>query len=57
LADRYPEDRVRLEPVPAGEIPEQMRGLLVTVIELKTEGEPRQVLGAGHVLIDDDPWR
>jgi hypothetical protein len=30
---------------------------LSTVIELKFEGEPRQVLGAGHVLIDDDLWR
>ncbi len=30
---------------------------LATVIALEFEGEPRQVLGAGHVLIDQDPWR
>jgi alpha-L-fucosidase len=30
---------------------------LSTVFELQFEGEPKQVLGAGHVLIDDDPWR
>jgi alpha-L-fucosidase len=30
---------------------------LATVIELECENEPVQVLGAGHVLIDDDPWR
>jgi alpha-L-fucosidase len=38
-------------------LPERARDPLATVIELKVEGEPRQVLGAGHVLIDDDPWR
>jgi alpha-L-fucosidase len=29
---------------------------LATVIELEVEGEPRQVLGAGCVLLDEDPW-
>ncbi len=29
--------------------------VLATVIEMKFEGEPRQVLGAGYVLIDDYP--
>jgi hypothetical protein len=30
---------------------------LATVIELTCDREPRQVLGAGHVLLDEDPWR
>jgi alpha-L-fucosidase len=38
-------------------LPDRAPDPLAAVIELKVEGEPRQVLGAGHVLIDDDPWR
>ncbi len=30
---------------------------LDTVIELHVEGEPKQILGCGHVLIENDPWR
>jgi len=30
---------------------------LATVIQLKFRGEPKQVLGAGHVLLGQDPWR
>jgi alpha-L-fucosidase len=46
------EDRLVLRGLPA-EAPSP----LATVIELVCESEPVQVLGAGHVLIDDDPWR
>jgi alpha-L-fucosidase len=45
-------DRIVLRGLPA-EAPDP----LATVIELECDGEPRQVLGAGHVLIDEDPWR
>ncbi|HEY3281892.1 MAG TPA: alpha-L-fucosidase [Armatimonadota bacterium] len=44
-------DRLLLKGLPK-EAPEP----LDTVIELKVEGEPKQRLGAGHVLIEDDPW-
>jgi alpha-L-fucosidase len=46
------DDRLVLRGLPA-EAPSP----LATVIELECEAEPVQVLGAGHVLIDDDPWR
>jgi alpha-L-fucosidase len=46
------DDRLVLRGLPA-EAPNP----LATVIELTCEGVPVQVLGAGHVLIDDDPWR
>jgi len=45
-------DRLVLHGLPA-QAPEP----LDTVIELQCDGAPRQVLGAGHVLIDNDPWR
>ncbi|MCL4505316.1 MAG: alpha-L-fucosidase [Chloroflexi bacterium] len=45
-------DRLVLKGLPA-EAPDP----LATVIEIEVEGTPRQVLGAGCVLIDDDPWR
>lgn len=38
-------------------LPAQAPNPLDTVIEIKVDGVPRQVLGAGHVVIDDDPWR
>jgi alpha-L-fucosidase len=38
-------------------LPAQAPNPLATLIEMKFEGEPRQVLGAGHVLIDEDPWQ
>ena len=28
-----------------------------SVLELKISGEPRQVLGAGHVVLGEDPWK
>ena len=37
------------------DLPEKAPSPLATVIELKVEGKPRQVLGAGCVIIDDDP--
>lgn len=46
------DDRLVLRGLPA-EAPSP----LATIIELECEGEPVQVLGAGHVLIDNDPWR
>jgi alpha-L-fucosidase len=46
------EDRLVLRGLPA-EAPNS----LATVIELAVEGTPCQELGAGHVLIEDDPWR
>jgi alpha-L-fucosidase len=46
------EDRLVLRGLPA-EAPNP----LATVIELAVEGTPCQELGAGHVLIEDDPWR
>ena len=30
---------------------------LDTVIVLQVEGEPKQILGCGHVLLENDPWR
>lgn len=38
-------------------LPQEAPDKLATVIELKFEGEPRQVLGAGHVLLGKDPWK
>jgi len=38
-------------------LPEKAPNALATVIELTVEGEPRQVLGAGCEIIDDDPRR
>jgi alpha-L-fucosidase len=46
------DDRLVLRGLPA-EVPNS----LATVIELECDDVPVQVLGAGHVLIDDDPWR
>ncbi|MCC6442800.1 MAG: alpha-L-fucosidase [Armatimonadetes bacterium] len=37
-------------------LPSQAPDPLATVIELKVEDTPRQVLGAGHVIIENDPW-
>lgn len=37
-------------------LPEKAPNPLSTVIELGFKGEPRQVLGAGHVVIGKDPW-
>ena len=37
-------------------LPKEAPNPLATVIELKVEGEPRQVLGPGCVLLDEDPW-
>jgi len=37
-------------------LPEKAPNPISTVLELKFEGEPRQVLGAGCVLLDEDPW-
>ncbi|MBM3496490.1 MAG: hypothetical protein FJX72_19555 [Armatimonadetes bacterium] len=45
-------DRLVLTGLPA-EAPDP----ICTPIELRFEGEPRQALGAGHVLIGEDPWR
>jgi len=38
-------------------LPAQAPNPCVSVIELEVEGDIRQVLGCGHVLIDNDPWR
>ena len=38
-------------------LPAQAPNPLATVIEMKFDGEPRQALGAGHVLVNEDPWR
>jgi len=38
-------------------LPEQAPDPLATVIELKTKGEPKQMLGAGCVILPKDPWR
>ena len=38
-------------------LPEKAPDLLDTVIELEVEGDIRPTLGAGHVLLDDDPWK
>ena len=38
-------------------LPEQAPDPLATVIEIECDGAPRQELGAGCVLLDDDPWR
>jgi alpha-L-fucosidase len=38
-------------------LPETPPNPLCTVIEMEVEGEPKQVLGAGYVLIEQDPWR
>ena len=45
-------DRLVLKGLPA-EAPDE----LATVIEMKVTGTARQVLGAGCVLLDEDPWR
>ena len=37
-------------------LPEIAPDALATVIEIDVEGQPKQKLGAGCVLIDDDPW-
>ena len=37
-------------------LPEQAPDPLDTVIELTVEGEPKQVLGAGCVLLENDTW-
>jgi alpha-L-fucosidase len=38
-------------------LPETPPNPICTVIEMEVEGEPKQVLGAGYVLIENDPWR
>ncbi len=38
-------------------LPEQAPDPLATVIEIECDGAPKQVLGAGHVLLEEDPWR
>ncbi|MHB9133968.1 MAG: alpha-L-fucosidase [Armatimonadota bacterium] len=38
-------------------LPSQAPNSLATVIELTFDGEPKQVLRCGHVLIDNDPWK
>jgi len=38
-------------------LPEEAPDPLCTVIEMEFEGEPKQTLGAGHVLLGKDPWR
>jgi alpha-L-fucosidase len=38
-------------------LPENAPNPLATVLALEVEGDVRQVLGAGHVLLEDDPWR
>jgi len=38
-------------------LPETPPNPICTVIEMEVEGEPKQVLGAGYVLIEQDPWR
>lgn len=48
---RQVRDRLVLSGLPA-KAPEP----LDTVLELRFEGEPRQTLGAGHVVIGSDPW-
>ena len=37
-------------------LPEQAPDPLVTVFEIAVEGTPRQMLGAGCVLLGEDPW-
>jgi alpha-L-fucosidase len=37
-------------------LPEKAPDPLATVLELEFEGEPKMLLGAGHVLLDEDPW-
>ena len=37
-------------------LPEQAPNPLATVFEITVEGTPRQVLGAGCVLLDEQPW-
>lgn len=37
-------------------LPEKAPDRLATVLELEFEGEPQQVLGAGHVVIENNPW-
>jgi len=49
---RQKADRVVVYGLPA-EAPDP----LATVIALDVEGDVRQTLGAGHVLLEDDPWR
>ena len=39
------------------DLPPQAPNSLATVIELTFDSAPKQVLGAGHVLIEQDPWR
>ncbi len=51
LKVKQEKDRVLLQGVPA-EAPDP----LVTVIELKFSGEPKQTLGAGCVILPKDPW-
>ncbi len=38
-------------------LPEEAPSKLATVIELKFEGEAKQILGAGCVVLGKDPWR
>jgi len=38
-------------------LPEQAPDPLATVIEIECDGTPKQVLGAGHALLEEDPWR
>jgi alpha-L-fucosidase len=38
-------------------LPSQAPNSLATVIELTFDSVPKQVLGCGYVLIDNDPWR
>ena len=38
-------------------LPEKAPNALATVFELKCDRKPSQLLGAGCVIIDDDPWR
>lgn len=51
LKVKQEKDRVLLQGVPA-EAPDSM----VSVIELKFTGEPKQTLGAGCVILPKDPW-
>ena len=37
-------------------LPEIAPDPLATVVEIDVEGQPKQKLGAGCVLIDEDPW-
>jgi alpha-L-fucosidase len=52
LKFRQVRDRVVISGLPA-EAPDP----IATVIELKFSGQPKQILGAGHVVIGKDPWR